>query len=139
MEIQRCSNIVPEGVAHYTRKDVTVNGLTIPKNTVVSPLNAELLKGDYWENGKSFNPERFLDAQGNAKKDDHLINFSIGKRQCLGETLAKAELFIFFTGLLQTLSFKEEIDGVLPSEEYIVGATILPIPFKIRMIKKKNA
>ena len=68
MEIQRCSNIVPEGVAHYTSKDVTVNGLTIPKDTVVSPLNAELLKGDYWENGQSFNPERFLMPREMQKK-----------------------------------------------------------------------
>ena len=136
MEIQRCANILPYGEPHYTSKDVTVNGITIPKGTSVQPVNAEILKGDYWENGKSFNPERFLDAQGNAQKDNHLITFSTGKRRCLGETLALSELFIFFTGILQTFSLKEEIDGVLPSEEYTQGAIIHPKPFKIRIVKK---
>jgi hypothetical protein len=39
-------------------------------------------------------------ADGRVEKDEHLIPFSIGRRQCLGETLAKAELFLFFTGIL---------------------------------------
>ena len=138
MEIQRCANIVPDGVAHYTRKDVTVNGLTIPKDTFVQPLNAEILKGDYWDKGMNFIPERFLDVEGVVRKDDHLVPFSIGKRQCLGETLAKAELFIFFAGLLQIFSIESEVPGILPTEDYIIGATTLPQPFKIRMSKRKN-
>jgi cytochrome P450 len=136
MEIQRCANIVPDGVAHYTKKDVTVNGVIIPKETFVQPLNAEILKGDYWENGKSFMPERFLDREGNARKDDHLVPFSIGKRQCLGETLAKSELFIFFAGLLQQFRIEEEVPGILPTDDYLMGATTLPQPFKIRILKR---
>ena len=53
------------------------------------PLLTEVLKGDYWGDGRTFRPERFLDGEGRVRRDDHLIPFSIGKRQCLGETLAK--------------------------------------------------
>ena len=136
MEIQRCGNIVPDGVAHYTKKDVMLNGVVIPKDTFIQPINVEILKGKYWTNGKSFMPERFIDEEGKAKKDDHLVPFSIGKRQCLGETLARSELFIFFAGLLQHFKIEEEVPGILPSENYIVGATTLPQPFKIRLVKR---
>merc|ERR1719430_1655841 len=100
MEIQRYANILPQGVLHSNTKDITVNGLTIHAGTLVWPLMTELLKGSYWGDGTTFRPERFLDSEGKCHKDDHLIPFSIGKRQCLGETLAKAELFLFFSGIL---------------------------------------
>ena len=131
MEIQRYASIVPQGVSHTVTKDVTVNGFTLPKDAMVVPLMKELLQGSYWEDGETFRPERFLDSDGKCKKDDHLIPFSIGelvlhnistqlqfsgKRQCLGETLAKAELFLFFTGILQQFQIKPEVDGELPSE-----------------------
>jgi len=132
-EIQRYANIVPQGVAHCSNRDVTVQGVTIPAGTLVIPLMAELLKGSYWKDGTQFRPERFLDSDGNFKKDDHLIPFSIGKRQCLGETLAKVELFLFFTGILHTFILRPEVEGHLPKEEYTNGATILPKPFRLRL------
>ena len=44
MEIQRYANIVPQGVFHCSKRDITVNGLTIPAGTMVAPLFVELLK-----------------------------------------------------------------------------------------------
>ena len=96
LEIMRCGNIVPHGVHHVGSEPITVNGITIPANTMIAPLMGVILKGDYWGDGMAFRPERFLNAEGKIKKDEHLMPFSIGKRQCLGETLAKVELFLFF-------------------------------------------
>ena len=79
MEIQRYASIVPQGVSHTVQKEVMVNGLTLPKDAMVVPLMKELLQGSYWGDGETFRPERFLDADGKCKKDDHLIPFSIGE------------------------------------------------------------
>ncbi len=61
MKIQRCANIVPNGVHHMSNKPVHVNGIIIPANTMISPCFTEILKGDYWGDGMVFRPERFLD------------------------------------------------------------------------------
>merc|ERR1712059_219450 len=136
MEIQRFSNILPQGVGHCSKKDVNVNGITIPPNALVVPLMVEILKGSYWEDGTTFRPERFLDSEGKCKKDDHLMAFGIGKRQCLGETLAKVELFLFFCGILQQFQLCPEVEGELPTDDYNPGITILPKPFKLRLSKR---
>ena len=44
MEVQRCANIVPNGLGHSSEKDITINGITIPAGTLVMPLMTELLK-----------------------------------------------------------------------------------------------
>ena len=136
MEIQRYANIVPNGVQHLCHRDFTVNGLTIPANTLIQPVFAEILKGDYWKDGMTFRPERFLNAAGEVRRDEHLIPFSVGKRQCLGETLAKAELFLFFTSLVHQFHFLPEDENNIPSEDYCPGVTILPTPFRARLVAR---
>ena len=63
-------------------------------------MNIILHSEEHWEGGRLFRPERHLDPldSGGLRKDDNFIPFSIGKRQCLGETLAKSQLFLFFAG-----------------------------------------
>ena len=95
---------------YFSERDIVVAGQTIPARTEIRPVMAEILKGDYWGDGRVFRPERFLDDEGKVRKDDHLIPFSIGKRQCLGEKLAKTELYLFFTGLVQQFTFLPEKD-----------------------------
>ena len=100
-EIMRCGNIVPRGVHHYNSEPILVNGYTLPANCGrIQPLMSLILHDEnHWEGGRLFRPERHLEAGGTIlRKDDHFIPFSTGKRQCLGETLAKSELFLFFTG-----------------------------------------
>ena len=118
MEVQRMSNIAPTGLAHVVTRwnfnlfsnlsnpsfrDLSVGGMILPKDTMVFPLFAEILKvtindwnsditlsqwamslikweqGSHWENGDEFKPERFLDEDGKVLKDEHLIPFSIGR------------------------------------------------------------
>ncbi|KAM4043862.1 uncharacterized protein ACNLHF_014155 [Anomaloglossus baeobatrachus] len=106
-EIQRFSDIVPLNLGHETTKDVTFKGYFIPKGTFIIPLLTSVLKDmTQFEKADEFYPQHFLDSEGNFIKKEAFMPFSAGRRACAGETLARMELFIFFTSLLQKFTFR---------------------------------
>ncbi|XP_068449177.1 cytochrome P450 2J6-like [Clinocottus analis] len=130
-EIQRMGNIVPLNGLRIAAKDTTLGGYFIPKGTSLMPnLTSVLFDKTEWETPDTFNPGHFLDAEGKFVKREAFLPFSAGKRVCLGEGLAKMELFLFLVGLLQRFSFSVP-DGVELSTEGVVGVTHVPKPFKI--------
>ncbi|XP_063056859.1 cytochrome P450 2J6-like [Engraulis encrasicolus] len=130
-EIQRLGNIVPLALPRNTTKDVQLNGYHIPKGTQVIPnLTSVLFDENEWETPNSFNPGHFLDKEGKFVKNPAFIPFSAGKRVCLGESLAKMELFIFFTSFLQRFSFSMP-PGVKPVMDFRFGVTLAPLAYEI--------
>ncbi|AWP11325.1 putative cytochrome P450 2J1-like [Scophthalmus maximus] len=130
-EVQRMGNIVPLNGLRMAAKDMTLGGYFIPKGTPVMPnLTSVLFDKTEWETPDTFNPGHFLDAEGKFARREAFLPFSAGKRACLGEGLARMELFLFFVSLLQKFCFST-LDGVELSTEGITGATRTPYPFKI--------
>lgn len=68
-----------------------------------------------------FRPERFLNPDKTQFiKTGHVIPFLIGKRACLGETLARANFYLILTGVLQRFDIRldpdtEITDNTIPS------------------------
>ncbi|MGH0120230.1 UNVERIFIED_CONTAM: hypothetical protein FKN15_056555 [Acipenser sinensis] len=91
-EIQRVGNIAPIGVPRQVTKDTELCGYTLPKGTqVFCNLSSVLCDKDHWKFPDQFKLENFLDDQG--------------LHVCLGEQLARLELFVYFSVLLQRLEF----------------------------------
>ncbi|KAM9305504.1 uncharacterized protein PAF06_014065 [Gastrophryne carolinensis] len=130
-EVQRFANIVPLNLMHTCMKDVYFRGYCIPKGTDVIPLLTSVLYDKtQWKTPFEFNPNHFLDAAGKFVKQDAFMPFSAGKRICTGESLAKMELFLFFTGLLQTFTFYPP-PGVSREDlslESGIGFILVPLP-----------
>ncbi|XP_044145806.1 cytochrome P450 2K6-like [Bufo gargarizans] len=136
-EIQRFGDIVPGSLPHATTKDMTFRGYFLPKGTFVIPLLHSALKDKaYFEKPTEFYPGHFLDSRGKFKKNEAFIPFSLGKRSCAGENLAKMELFLFFTTLLQNFTFQAPPGAKLdftPALGFING----PLPHEICAIPRR--
>ncbi|XP_031824875.1 cytochrome P450 2J2 isoform X2 [Sarcophilus harrisii] len=135
-EVQRMGDILPFNVPRMAAFDTTLAGYHVPKGTIVL-INLTALHRDpkEWATPETFNPEHFLE-NGQFKKRESFLPFSMGKRVCLGEQLARAELFIFFTSLLQKFTVQPPPNTQL-SLDFRFGLTISPVPYKICAIPRE--
>ncbi|XP_074552542.1 cytochrome P450 2K1-like [Halichoeres trimaculatus] len=133
-ETQRLASIVPMSLPHQTSQDVTFQGYFIKKGTIVFPLLTSVLQDESeWTSPYTFNPSHFLDEEGKFKKRDAFMPFSAGRRVCPGEGLAKMELFLFFTSVLQRFRFTPPA-GVTEDDLDLtpaVGLTLNPSPHEL--------
>ena len=58
------------------------------------------------------------------KNDINLMPFSIGKRYCLGQSLAEKELFLFIVGLIKAFEILPQGSEKLPDCDYDAGSKI---------------
>ncbi|XP_054858742.1 cytochrome P450 1A5-like [Eublepharis macularius] len=114
-ETFRHSSFIPFTIPHCTTRDTTLNGFYIPKDTCVF-VNQWQVNHDksVWKDPFVFIPERFLTASGkeiNKDEAEKVLIFGLGKRRCVGEMIARWQVFLFLTSLLQELQFTVQ-DGV---------------------------
>ena len=139
-ESQRLANIVPLALQHSTTKDTTLLGYHIPKDTIVLPnLYSALMDPKHWDQPSKFNPARFIDANGKVVKPDAQMPFGIGPRICLGEPLARMELFLVFANMLQKFKFERECPSFRHSLERKQNrVTSSPKSYRMKITRRMN-
>ncbi|XP_058012658.1 cytochrome P450 1A5-like [Ahaetulla prasina] len=108
-EMFRHSSFIPFTIPHCTTRDTALNGFYIPNDTCVF-VNQWQVNHDpkLWNEPSVFNPDRFLTTDGtgiNRAECEKVLTFSLGRRQCIGQSIAKWEVFLFLTTLVQKLEF----------------------------------
>ncbi|CCD67662.1 CYtochrome P450 family [Caenorhabditis elegans] len=133
-ESQRLANLLPMNLARSTTKDVEIAGYHIKKNTVIIPqISLVLYNPEIFPEPYEFKPERFLESDGSLKKVEELVPFSIGKRQCPGEGLAKMELLLFFANLFNRFDIQLHQSNPNPSVEKEFGVTMKAKSYRLKL------
>ena len=90
-----------------------------------------------WDNVSEFRPERYLENGKLGTKPLNWLPFSIGRRACLGEMIAKPELLFTFACLMQRFKWSvpegETVD-LTPTESVIL---IVPKDHKLVITDRK--
>ncbi|XP_010146981.1 PREDICTED: cytochrome P450 2D1-like, partial [Eurypyga helias] len=139
-EIMRFGSIVLITIPREAVKDTTVLGYHVPKGTMIMVnIDSALSDPEYWETPHQFNPGHFLDKDGNFVIREAFLAFSAGHRNCLGEVLAKMELFIIFCNLLQTFKFTPPEGVKKVNTDVVFGSTMKPHPYQICAVPRQVA
>ncbi|XP_030074133.1 cytochrome P450 2C19-like [Microcaecilia unicolor] len=137
-EIQRFIDIIPLAVPHAVTRDIKFREYVIPKGTTIYPMLSSVLSDPkLFPNPESFDPNHFLDANGCFKRNDAFMPFSAGRRICIGEGLARMEIFLFITTILQNFDLKSVVDlKEIDLNPEMSGITRVPRRYSLRLLAR---
>ncbi|KAM9615566.1 LOW QUALITY PROTEIN: cytochrome P450 2J2-like [Morphnus guianensis] len=128
-EIQQYSNIILILLPRESVKDTELPEFPVPKNTIILSNIDPVLSVP--ETPDQFNPGHFVDKDGNFVNREAFLLFSIGHRVCMGELLARMELFIVFSTLLQAFGFTLPEGVKKVNTKLGFGSTMNPPPYQL--------
>ncbi|XP_002730381.1 cytochrome P450 1A5-like [Saccoglossus kowalevskii] len=140
-ELLRIRPVVPLSVPHATTVDTSVGGYVVPKDTWIwCNLWNVHMNEKHWDKPEEFRPERFLDADGALlPHPDSFMPFSAGRRVCMGEALAKNELFLIFTSLFQNYTFKVPPGSKKPClKGHCAGLVMRCVSYEVIAIERRK-
>ena len=141
-EIHRKASIVHSNLPHAAKEDLKINGFIIPKGAMILTNMIRIHHDEKnWNNPHKFHPERFIDQDSHLCIGDvNLMPFSVGKRYCLGQSLAEKEVFMFFVGLMKAFEFVGPEGHSLPDCGYHSGQSqsVIRTPPEYKVIIKQR-
>lgn len=125
------------GIPHRAIRNTNLCGFTIPKDTMLLGSFYEIMmsKSIWGDNADLFYPERFI-VNDKIEIPEQFCPFAFGKHRCMGEILAKSNLFLFFTTLLQNFIFSVPNENPLPCDKPIDGATPSIKPYNVLILSR---
>ncbi|XP_016073201.1 PREDICTED: cytochrome P450 3A12-like [Miniopterus natalensis] len=106
------------------KKDVEINGVFIPKGTVVMVPNFILQRDPkYWSEPEEFRPERFSKENKDNINPYTYMPFGSGPRNCIGMRFAIMNMKVAIVRVLQNFSFKPCKETQIPLKLASQGLT----------------
>uniref|UniRef100_A0A8C2ZYF1 Cytochrome P450, family 17, subfamily A, polypeptide 2 n=1 Tax=Cyclopterus lumpus TaxID=8103 RepID=A0A8C2ZYF1_CYCLU len=130
-EGMRIRPVSPVLIPHTAMTDSSIGGHAVRRGTRVL-VNMWAIHHDpeHWDRPDLFDPDRFLD-RGQRVSPSCFLPFGAGPRVCIGESLARLELFLFLSSLLQRMSFTLPDGAPPPNLQGRLGVVLQPLPYKV--------
>ncbi|NXN11892.1 CP3A9 protein, partial [Indicator maculatus] len=121
------------------KKDVEINGVTIPKGTVVM-IPPFILHRDpeFWPNPEEFRPERFSKENKENIDPYTFLPFGAGPRNCIGMRFALLTLKVAIIALLQHFTIQTCKETQIPIKINSKGLLTPDKPIVLRFVPRSN-
>lgn len=103
----RCFPAIPMSLPRYVPSGGRhIDGLFMPQGTIVScqAYSVHRVNADVFPRPESFDPDRWLEVQGDSTRRKYMFAFSHGGRGCVGKHLALAEMKLLLRGVYSRYS-----------------------------------
>ncbi|TKR64303.1 hypothetical protein L596_024862 [Steinernema carpocapsae] len=132
-EIHRTASIQNFNFFRRSIRETTCAGYTLPRGTVAAELMSAIFRNEeIFPYPERFNPERFLDEKNGKLQQQKMIPFGVGRRACMGEGLAKTEIFLIIANLFKTYKITPATEGGMAPTDPVAEFAVFrrPKPFE---------
>ncbi len=138
-EVLRRTPISFSTADHAALEDVeNFHGYRIPKGYKMFPNLMDLnFDKTVWKNPEAFSPENFLDDSGKYRSNPYLFSFGAGPRKCVGEVLARTEMFVVISNLVKRYHISPG-SIPLPNLDPVFQFMLNPQPFDVVVNKRSS-
>ncbi|KAH6919276.1 O-methylsterigmatocystin oxidoreductase [Coprinopsis sp. MPI-PUGE-AT-0042] len=145
-ELSRWHVVMPFTVPHLSGEDDEYKGYFIPKGTTVIPNAWAILNNpEVFVNPRQFNPDRYLDQNGNIDTsvlDPEMAAFGYGRRICPGRHLSLETTALMIASLLAVFEVKplnnESGDPVVLEMDTVSDLVAKPLPFQCQIVPRSE-
>jgi cytochrome P450 len=133
LECLRLSSLAPLALPHCVMQDTELRGYFIPKGSLVmTNLYGHHRNPDHFADPFQYKPERFLNEDGLLDRaiSETVHPFGVGKRRCVGESLARQEVFILFSRIVRRF----RIRSLKPFDIHATGVGFVRTPLETELL-----
>ena len=123
-------------------KEIHIGEHVIPKDSLAfGHLWGFMKDPEVWPEAEMFRPERFLEETEAGElrlvRHERFVPFGLGRRICMGMSLATDTLFIFMTTLVKSLKFDNSLHQPKPDPaNFTDGFTVIPHPYYVNIKRR---
>nr|AFM90421.1 cytochrome P450, family 3, subfamily A, polypeptide 4 [Callorhinchus milii] len=139
MVISETLRLIPPAprLERQCKKDIQINGVTIPKDTIVS-IPAYVLHRDpeHRPEPEEFRPERFTKEAREARDPYVYLPFGLGPRNCIGMRFAQMLMKVALTYMMQNFTLQPCKETQIPLELDVKLAMVPTKPVVLKFVRR---